>query len=279
MARTIHTHGPTGLRYTYDHTARMAAGEIQRTELVDHPGRIDRRYWSHSNQKFAAFCGECQQARAFTEFSPAMAFLNVHVKKHTLAAGAGEARIISRYVGFHVETTPSGSRDWLRAHCTNGRCTWHGAYFMNLTDAEKQGARHFQSHLDRPTPANLTPNPTKENPVTTLDDLDRHIAVTEHRLAVLLEQKARIEARPSEPTEPLITFTIQFQDGGTRYQYAARRDDGLGLWWLTGREGGKGRSWEELLEFMAQDTRVQSGKPLRFRTHRIMDGTLVKGEY
>lgn len=277
MARTIHTHGPTGLRYTYDHTARLAVGEIQRTELVDHPGHIDRRYRgsTSSSQHFTAFCDECCQSAEFNNFTDAMKHLHIHIKRHEGAV------IRETYVGFRVESERNGAREWIRARCTNGRCAWTGSLVLDMEEAEKQGARHFQSHLDRPTPAcNRVPNPSKEQTMTKLSDVNARIAVHEARLVELQAERTRLEARPAEPIQSdVITFGITFPGNATRYEYAARRDKTRKLWWVTGREGGRGRTWEEMLDFMAQDKRVQEGKPIRFRTHLLVDGTLVKGEY
>ena len=109
-----------------------------------------------------------------------------------------------------------------------------------------------------------------------LSAVEREITFAQARLDSLLEERDYLAKRPAEPTEKLITFGIRFPGNSTVYQYAARK--ARGLWWVTGREGGTGRSWEEMLEFLSQDADVQAGKPIRFRAFSSSAGTVIRGQ-
>lgn len=263
-------HSPTGLMYSWDRSAKLAQGEVQRIELTEHPGHIDRtrREGQGLYDSWVSFCDECCQSMTFRNFTPAMEFLRDHTSRHQAQGRLESQRLESQRLGFKL--VGDGLSPRRRAVCTADGCGF-STDWVPANRAERIGEQHFQYHLDNPTPAR------KENTVTDLAALENRIAATQTTLATLLEHKARLEARPAEPTAKLITFEIRFPGNQTSYSYAAKR--ARGLWWVTGREGGRGRTWPEMLDFMAQDARVQNTGKLRFRTFATAAGELVKGTY
>jgi exonuclease VII small subunit len=266
-----HTHAATRLRYTYQTSVRLSRGEAQRIELSDYPGHIDRRRLDAYKDEFQAVCDECSGTGFHSSFDAAMKFLERHVHKHACeTANASAPHYEMNHVGFTLYSDGLSPR-W-RAKCTHAGCTWSSNY-ETRTRAESMGSAHFQSHLDRPTPARPK-EPTMRNIAT----VDRELELAQQRLEKLIAEREKLAKLPTEPENryKLIAFSIQFQEGDTVYDYAARK--ARGLWWVTGREGGLGRSWEQMLEFMSQDARVQSGQPIVFRKFRLSDGALVAEE-
>lgn len=199
--------------------------------------------------------------------------------------------------GFFVERTPGG---W-RARCQRPGCAAVSALMNSALAAADRGhshqaTMHTQAYLDatKPTvverdglPAYFDGTTTDPDSITsyswkgtdtmrTLTTVDRELALAQARLETLIAEREQLAKRPAEPKNTLITFDIRYPNGDIKYSYAAIK--AAGLWWLTGRDGARGRTWDEMLEFMSQDESVVDGEPIRFRSHRKGDGFLIRGE-
>lgn len=119
---------------------------------------------------------------------------------------------------------------------------------------------------------------TKENKMRKREEIEREAKQLERRLSSLVVELEKIDNLPAEPGPDgtIVRFDVRYTPSGVSYSYAALKS--RGAWWLTGREKG-GRSWEELLEFMSGDYRIQQdGEPIMFRVFDPNAGaTVVQG--
>lgn len=259
MARVaIFTHGPTGLRYKGG--GRRVGTNAVHWELADHPGAVGR---DDTTGRFTAVCHECCEDTDCEYFTQAMQFLAEHIERHR-----GKLRVLHRTVGVGY-VCESSTHDLHRTRCTHVGCSWYSPWGACSAVVAAVGY-HLKTHIDNPTPSR------KETTMRTLATVETELELAQARLEKLIAERDRLAKRPAEPSRSLITFDICFTDPGTKYSYAARK--AAGLWWVTGREGARGRTWEEMLDFMSQDADVQAGHPITFRVHRFTDGNIVRGE-
>lgn len=115
----------------------------------------------------------------------------------------------------------------------------------------------------------------KDTNMKTIAQINTELELAQARLEHLLAEKSRLERMPADPGPGVIAFDIRFPGNDTKYSYAAVR--ARGLWWVTGRDGARGRSWTEMLEFMSQDADVIDGEPIVFRHTRRANMTKVAG--
>jgi hypothetical protein len=263
---SIHHH-PTGLRYR----SGTCIPRGLRWELADYPGYVDMTHIGPT-KTYVGHCPECNhQSFEQTSFTPAIRWLSAHIRGILGDGGCAnrdERLSPSRDEGFFVEPDGAGGEI---AVCTHQRCEWRtGSYRVGSMAASDQARKHIASyHFTNPTPSR------KDSTMRTIEQVDRDIKAATARIEALYLEREKIEALPAEPIENLITFSISFTDPGTKYSYAARR--ARGLWFVTGREGGNGRTWHQMLEFMSQDAGVRAGKPIAFRAYKTKAGTVVKG--
>lgn len=166
-----------------------------------------------------------------------------------------------------------------------GRSSGHPSFtpaIMWLADHIFQGVEGC-ANSDSPRtprrPVNHIANPGRNTTMRTTTQISRDLTAANTALDQLLARIARLNAEieeraklPDEPAVDHIAFEIQFAPGGIKYSYAAQR---VGkVWYLTGRET-IGKPWDEVLNFIAQDHRVQAGtRRLQFR--ELESGRVVK---
>lgn len=112
----------------------------------------------------------------------------------------------------------------------------------------------------RSIPLGTTPTEKRDTmPSATHNHLRRQLAESRLELQRLSGTIANLETelakadRPDAPASDVIAFAKQFEEGGIRYNYAARRA-GNGRWYTTGATcPERGYSWEQLLDFIEKD--------------------------
>lgn len=91
----------------------------------------------------------------------------------------------------------------------------------------------------------------------------RHAA----NMEVLANQLMEARDTPDEPGfRAVVRFDVQFHRDGTTYTYWAARFAPAGTrarWTITGRAGSW--TWEEVVDLMSKDWRVENGVPVMFR--------------
>lgn len=171
------------------------------------------------------------------------------------------------------------------AHC--GDCDWYGRPRRSRLDAVLDAENH---NKDRHSPsetyrrlaegchrANLIPNPTKETPMRTKEQITREVELAQARLERLIDELEAANRLPAEPEDgSVIRFQVQFRPHDTIYDYAAIRV--VNSWFTTGTKGGHaGLSWTGLLNLMGEDVRVQASTR-RLQFIRMVDYDTVKAD-
>lgn len=283
MARTtsISFH-PCGLRYRSGQIVPKDPPKIMRFELADYPGYVDRVYLGTQFEEFVGVCPECGgRSSSHPSFTPAITWLSEHIFRGGEGCANSDTRPLHPTTqrerelrqGFVVDKIASGGE---RARCIHAGCAYVSAtYARGPMGAFDAGAKHVASAH----PDNRIANPGKDTTMRRLIIIDRDLAQANASLEQLharidrlnAEREARLKL-PAEPDVDNIAFEVQFAPGGIKYSYAAQRVGNV--WFLTGRET-TGKPWDEVLNFIAQDHRVQAGtRRLQFR--ELESGRVVK---